>query len=291
MKNESMFQKVKVSLVSELGIELGEMLVLGNKCSHVFKAVQGGNFVVVKLGYIEMERIGASILMPNPLHIFEINEIPIIVMQDCGLDFWHAVKIDNDPLTLYQSLISGLGQVYSITKRDGREDSINSLNSVRDRLINQYQKYLFPVFGNRSGMIDALKKIDFRVIASESVCFASFDFTPEDVFITSSGIKYVDPLPGLIGVPIIDMACFAGVARDAYELPGSVKGYEIIQNFAIEKIPEIIRLNKDVAKSIFFLGRSLQCALSSRFRIGKGDGRDVYFFEMSCYYCNSFLNY
>lgn len=116
-------------------------------------------------------------------------------------------------------------------------------------------------------------------------CFASFDFTPEDVFLSTDGLKYVDPKKSLLGIPIIDMACFGGVAKDAFALPGPVEGYDILKNFAINDISSLLKIDKTTAEAIFYLGRALQMALSSRFRLKTEADKSHQFFEKSCGYC------
>jgi len=303
MDEKTMLEKIKQELEKRFEVEFRERLILGNICKNIFRAQQKGIAIVVKIGisdpekkeirlnqdgYSEMRKIGAISLLPFPLYFIEIEKIPIIIMQDCGLDFWHAIKLERAPANLYSKLTSGLEDVYNRTKCSPLE-AIKSLNSLKDFLIKQYQAFLFPVFGSQSMMMELLYETEMKEFAPKFGCFSSFDFTPEDVFVTTSGVKYADPLPGLIGVPIVDMACFAGVARDAYKLPGSIEGYDIMKRFALETISEIIILEKTLAQKIFLFGRALQSALSSRFRIDTERKKAQELFKSSCCYCSMFV--
>lgn len=59
-------------------------------------------------GYSEMRNIGATQLIPSPLEYVEIDSIPVIIMQDCGSDFWHAVRERQKPVEMYLKLVEEL---------------------------------------------------------------------------------------------------------------------------------------------------------------------------------------
>lgn len=99
------------------------------------------------------------------------------------------------------------------------------------------------------------------------ICFSTFDFTPEDVFVAASTLKYVDPKPGQLGVPILDLACFAGVARDAHKLPGAEAGYDTLRAFALLEVADLLDIKRDQGELLFGLGRALQLGLSGFFRL------------------------
>lgn len=126
-------------------------------------------------------------------------------------------------------------------------------------------------------------------IQVRSLCFSSFDFTPEDVFVSEAAIKYADPVTSVVGIPIIDLACFSGVARDAYQLPGSAEGHDILYSYAIEHVSSILGINSTEAIRIWHFGRALQCALSARFRIDSDEGKSMSLTQLSEDHLRMFL--
>src|SRR5690606_2653353 len=78
---------------------------------------------------------------------------------------------------------------------------------------------------------------------------------------------YPDPKYDIRGNPIIDLACFSGVARDIMKLPASDEGYDLLFDFATGEVAGMLNLSEESAEKIFNLGRALQCAHGSRFRV------------------------
>ncbi len=270
--------EIKSYLSRSRCVTCGETLTLGNLVPTVFRACRGKERLVVKIGsslraaqevrmncagYEAMRKIGAGNLVPGLLEYLEFRGVPILVMEDCGPDFWHAVQVAPDPVRLYTQLLWNMEPVYATTRRCG--DGEAYLNSLRDRLIRQYETHLFSLVGVE--LVSELRRLPLRQLVPSTLCFSSFDFTPEDVFLTDKGVKFADPLPEVLGVPIVDLACFGGVARDAHHLPGSEEGYRQIQIFALGELPSLLELTERQAERLFAFGRALQCALSARFRL------------------------
>lgn len=93
----------------------------------------------------------------------------------------------------------------------------------------------------------------------------------------------------MVGIPIIDMACFSGVCKDAYELPGARAGYNILHRFAASAVSDIISFDHTKAEKLFVFGQALQCALSARFRINSEQAKARVLFDLSCRHARSFL--
>ena len=277
MMTEQHLNIVMTELSRRHGITCGPSLGLGNVVQTVFRARQGSQKLVVKIGvsprakkeiamnwtgYQNMRNIGAQKLLPEPLQRIHIKGTPVIVMGDCGKDFWHAVQRTKNPGRLYRYLISQMMPIYESTLCVPEKIYFKSL---QNRLLHQYQEHLKNLVDAK--LVERLKKSSLNGFKPVSMCFASFDFTPEDVFVSRKQIKYADPLEDVIGIPIIDLACFAGVARDVYGLPGSKKGYRVLESAALNRLPLVLGLSKKEAKRLFVFGRALQSALSARFRI------------------------
>ncbi len=265
-------------------VDCGEPLTLGNVVSTVFRADRHGESLVVKIGlseraatevrmncagYEALQRIGASSLVPDPLEYVEFQDIPILIMEDCGPDFWHAVRASKDPAPLYGRLFWAMEPVYAKTRQRGGGEAY--LESLRRRLLRQYQVHLRGLVPPRP--VSRLADADLHDLNPPVLCFASFDFTPEDVFLTDKGARFADPLNEVIGVPIVDLACFGGVARDAYGLPGSDEGYRDLETLALSALPWLLELSGEQAGRFFALGRALQCAISARFRLNTDPDR------------------
>jgi len=261
-------------------VDLGRQYILGNVCKTVYGAQdQEGNKLIVKIGiddagkreislnkggYEELRSIGAESLLPTILRYFEFDAIPVIVMSNCGLDFWHATKEARDPDMLYRHLVRHAYKVYKGTRRHTTKSF---------GVASNLKRLLLKVYGERlaghvtADLAERLHAWDVRGIPLLEVCFSTFDFTPEDVFVTANTLKYVDPKPGQLGVPILDLACFAGVARDAHKLPGAEAGYDTIRAFALLEVADLLDISKGQAELLFGLGRALQSGLSGYFRL------------------------
>lgn len=254
-------------------------LTLGNVCPWVFPAQQADTALVIKVGlseraaqevrmnqkgYENLKLIGASLLIPEPLQFVELHGVPIIIMGNCGEDFYHTVHRAPKPLKFYEYLTNHMEHVYHATLTTAIS-ALPGLETLRERLIRQYVVHLGGLAD--LALIEKLRSVSLAPFAPPMVCFSTFDFTPEDVFVTARSVKYVDPLPENLGVPIFDLACFAGVARDAHNLPGSIEGYETLEHYACKELPSLLNLSPQAASSIFAFGRALQMSLSARFRI------------------------
>ncbi len=292
--------EIKSYLSKSRCVVCGETLTLGNVVSTVFRADRAGEKLVVKIGiadraaqevrmncagYDALRQIGAGSLAPDPLEYVEFNGIPILIMEDCGLDFWHAARVSANPAALYGRLFREMEPVHAKTRRRG--DGEAYLDSLRRRLLRQYEVHLRNLIPPE--LIFELADTDLRDLVPPVLCFASFDFTPEDVFLTDKGVRFADPPSEVIGIPIVDLACFAGVARDAYGLPGSDQGYKELETLALNVLPRILELNESPARKFFTFGRALQCALSARFRLESDPARAAALAGISRSFLQKFL--
>lgn len=277
-KNDQVTTTIAARLLDIFGIECGETLALGNVCETIYRARRGPRKLVVKLGIGErpaaevrmnlegskaFRTIGAGRLLPDPFVYLELDGVPALIMEDCGPDFLHAVTNASEPIALYRRLVNEVHGVYRDTLR--ADSPRAAIERTRDRLVRQCRTHLPTVVD--ATLVDRVAQYEFGTFDGARSCFSTFDFTPEDVFLTAAGMKHADPLPEVLGIPVIDLACFAGVARDAYALPGSAEGYEILKEYALQRLPELLGLSPQDARQLFSLGRALQSALSARFRL------------------------
>jgi len=221
-----------------------------------------------EMGYKAIKKAGLDSLLPTQYEIRTYDGVKYLKMNYLGKSFLERTKIDENPFELYKILVNKLNPIYgsSTNKSDAGEEFLIRMRKI---LQKNYNEFLMPA---RIVTKDDVKEYINKHIEKEAkkhCCFAVFDFTPEDVYLSADGIKYPDATDKIEGIPIIDLACFGGVARDVYNLEGSTHGYEILENYAILKVAKILSLPVDNAQKLFYYGRALQLSLSSRFRIEK----------------------
>lgn len=265
------------------GLTTVRKLSLGNVCDSVYMVVDTDNRQLVlkmgtesdaiteirmnKSGYDNMDKCGLEFFRPEIVAYEDKMDYAMLLMEYCGEDFFtHVKKVDN-PLSQYVQLTSAMEDVYHKSLQrghKGKEMVIAVINKAKE----QYENHVYMHLDPGRSEAEKIDKIDHCIDTGilKYYCFSNWDFTPEDAYLTSDGVKYSDPHEDILGIPIVDMACFAGVAR-AYNLPGAVDGYKIMKEFATNKISFMIGVDRHLALKLFFLGRLLQCLLSSRFRI------------------------
>lgn len=220
-----------------------------------------------EIGYQKLRDYGLDWFIPE-VSIIEVNErFAVMLMEYCGEDFLTQARKVKDPLRFYSRLLDELVKVYTQSKRKSDEGK-QMVTSIIELILEQYEKYIYihldegRTLESRLGALRSsvnINKIEF-------CCFSSWDFVPENIFLTPIGLKYIDPHEDVIGIPVIDIACFAGLMR-LYGLPEADKGYAMFQEFALTKIPSILNISEKSACKLFLLGKVLQSFLSARFRI------------------------
>lgn len=262
-------------------VDLGDQLILGHKCKTIYVArdLKTGDRLVIKiglrlesqneialniLGYQELSEIGASTILPSRVDHVVVDNIPVLILAHCGDDFWHATKKVENPIQLYRYLTKHVDGLYWSTLRNSDQPSM-----VVENLVKLIEKVYFERLTEYTdgNLKLKLQRQMLRFPTVKKVCFSSYDFTPEDVFVTETSVKYADPKPGQLGLPIVDLACFAGVSRDAHLLPGSIAGYKLLQDYALNELPKILDLARTEAQLFFALGKVVQVGLSGYHRL------------------------
>lgn len=263
-------------------LQLKHKFQLGNVCKSVFRVQDAnGNALVVKIGgnhdgiaeiqknmtgYNKLISMGLDSFIPR-IHTCEINaEFALLIMEDCGQDVLTQIKKSQKPSALFDQVLERIEPIYRLSKRpgnDGRTMILDVLKNIKE-LYNDHLRKKFDPIGHLQENINSLAHV-FDELSFPFCCFSNWDFTPDDVYLTASGIKYSDPHEQVTGIPIIDLACFAGVAV-AHGLPGSDSAYLRIEAFAKHRVARILEIDENTAQKLFLLGRILQCFLSARFR-------------------------
>lgn len=239
-------------------------------------------------GYRKLEMMGLSRMTP---HVREsgVNEgTAFILMEFCGDDVWTQLHQTTNPESVYQKLIDEMTQVYQASvQREHDNDPILQAVSV---IMSQYKKHIQPTMDTNHLLLPQLVKASDAIgHVGERYCFASWDFTPRNVCLSPCGVKYIDPNNEVVGIPLIDLGCFAGVVRDVEYLPDADRGYQHIKQLAIET-GALLGMREMQSCRIFYLGRLLQSLLSCRFRLVSDPDRAKQFFVQAEKYISFVLD-
>lgn len=282
-------------ICKKYSLKVQENLELGCNSDIVCIAVnESGDRVVVKaaktensiaeikmnsVGYDNIRKCGLEFFIPE-IFAYESNkDYAFMIMEYLGPNFLYQAKHSENSQELYLSLMDSMEKVYRESLKKG-VDGGASVKSFIDRTIEIYNKYVHPNLDKDGEMLILLQKIYLSINASSInfCCFSNWDFTLEDVYLTKTGVKYSDPHDDILGVPIIDMACFGGLVK-LYGLPDGDSGYEYFKKFATGTVAEILHIPTGQAEKIFYLGKLFQCFMSIRFRYEKNPEQAKMIFE------------
>jgi hypothetical protein len=281
-------------LCERYGLRMSQQFTAGHICQSVFKVNRGDEALILKIGvtpdevkeiakndegYRGLRALNLSYFIPR----IEASEIrddeAFMLMEYCGDDFSTQLQNSENPRLLYDRLVSNMDAIYRTSRGTGGE-SQRTLAMVQTKAEVQYHRYLKEIYDNDSKLSHSFSHIPGRIATRTGLrCFASWDFTPRNVFLMANGVKYADPNSEVLGNPIVDLACFAGVVRDVHALPESTHGYASLKNLATGTVAEILAIPAEQAERIFYLGRVLQCFLGARFRIQSDPTLAKHFFE------------
>lgn len=274
--------EITSALCRKLDLRVIEALTAGNICDAVYRvATRESTLKILKVGntprtmteihnnlvgYAKIQRLGLPHFIPDIYSSRDFESFAYILMEDCGLDFVARTRTESDPINLYLQLVTAMKSIYHKTMHPS-QCAKESVLRVATKARGQYLTYLSH-FDPDGIMRDPLDRMIgwAQHLHAPLATFSSWDFTPEDVYLTADGVKYADPHEDVVGVPIIDLACFGGVVRDAYELPGAIEGYQLLHKLALEYVGPLLEISREDAERIFNMGRVLQCFLSARFR-------------------------
>ena len=277
-------EKIIEDICFRYDLNIQEQFLLGNICKTIFRVINKDSRELVlkvgnteqtineivqnKIGYERLQQQGLQWFIPEILAVeISENNFAFMLMEYCGPDILTQLKKSSDPICIYNQLITQLEKVYGQSLQQSSNGK-EMIEVILDKVVEQYEKYIqkpLDPMNSLSNQLQLLRR-SFPVNEIKFCCFSNWDFTPEDTYLLNGGLKYSDPHAEVLGIPIIDMACFAGVLI-AYEISSVVEGYNLIQKFAINRIPHILSISKPLACRLFSLGRVLQCFLSARFRM------------------------
>lgn len=217
-------------------------------------------------GYRKLKNCGVSFFIPQIIAYEYTDDYAFIIMEYLGLNFLNQTKHSKNSLRLYLALMTSLEKVYLSSLKEGIEGG-EAIKVLIQKIMTLYEEYVYENFDPSRNIFSLLKRACLSIDTSSIsfYCFSNWDFTPEDVYLTNTGVKYSDPRVDIFGIPIIDMACFGGLIK-LYGLPQGNKGYEEFKKFAVNKVGGILHISRDQSEKIFYLGKIFQCFMSIRFR-------------------------
>ena len=221
-------------------------------------------------GYAAIRELGLGRLIPE-ISSWSVGEREaFILMEHCGNDFVTESRRLSDPEAMYRQLVDLLRDVYQYSIAMRRRGGGRTVLVAKQRIATLYSQQLGPVLdrqGHHAPLIERVQKV--AIEAGPLSCFASWEFAPRNVFLSDGRLKFADPNWVVTGLPIIELAMFAGMARDNMHLPGSDLGYQVIEDFAVCELSELLRIEHRDAQKTFWIGRALQCLLGARNRLSK----------------------
>ncbi len=277
----------------KLGIQLEERYTRGNSGALVYRASQHSNQFVLKIasegravdeikeniaGYRALRDEGLISLLPEFYQIYAYPDFSAIVMDYVGSSFSESTQKRHYPMQLYKELATAFIGV-CVKSRRCDENSYRMLEAIRSIILMNYRDFLQPA--HLVGDEDIARVERLKIFAPRYSTFATYDFTPEDVFLVGGRLKLPDPKQNIRGCPIISLAAFAGVSRDSYRLPGSVHGYKVLEDAATKDLAGLLDIEAADAHVLFLLGRAMQLSISAKVRIDSEPERARTFASLS----------
>ncbi len=203
---------------------------------------------------------------PNMLSSGEKNGFLYQIMEYAGKDFKEVAAEDNT-LLITKALITALRSAYSVSKAEDPVRAVEWLNLIKNDLLHFCDNYILPAGYLSKIDVDKLRSFEVERIAPKYVTWATADLTPDNIIINKKfRVTIIDPYIAGRGIPLIDLAMYATLTKEVYNLPNGHACAQEIGNFAKE-IGEL--LETDLGDLLFKFGEVRQYILSSRFRIGK----------------------
>lgn len=295
-----MLREFAYEVVRRENIEVEKELTPGTSGAKVLLFRDKGERYVIKLpthvnssraitatisAHAELERRGFSDLLPDFFQVRSYLGFPYVVMSYLGDDFQTCLEKSGNPKKLYDTLCERLLMIYARTReRDNEENSFVSM--LERKIIQKYEILALTEKLVPSEVVGIVRDLAFFQRAHKTICFAPYSFTPEDIFLTDSGVVFPDLISKYMGLPEISLACLAGVVRDVRMLPDAKYGYQCFENLAkcaahdIINYPHEFSLNSKITfvdmypyygTMTFKYGRALEAARSALFEVRNGN--------------------
>lgn len=220
-------------------------------------------------GYVGIRKAGVENLLPTGYRVLQLHGTPVIVMDDLGENLFLRFKSDKEAVPKYCAWLCNHFKraVISSLKRD--ETGVCGTDSLKDVLgyITLYTRDIHVAPEATRNMISALTKRKVR-LPSKYVALCLLDFTPSNLFVSKERVAFIDPWEqkSYLGNSAISIGQFVTLVRSVHKLANIDEGAEILLNFALQELPNILGCTKYTAERALNLGSTLQLVLSSYVR-------------------------
>jgi len=216
------------------------------------------------VGYRRIKELGLDLFVPEILDQKFSNRAAYILMEDCGEDLITLLRSERFSPSFYEQITGFMSHVYRSSLRsgeDGRQHVEFEIRTAKTIFTDFYLRHFdVPSLHDFNKGLSKLQES----LCLELYCFASWDFMPGNICLTPEGVKFLDPPELVTGVPILDLACLAGVFRDVHNAPGSKEGAKHFRSFALSPLADLFCITSREADDLYVLGRLTQSLLSFR---------------------------
>ncbi len=215
-------------------------------------------------GFKMLRAEGAGSILPEAISTFTVGGHPAIIMEYLGRSFRDASK--DDP-TAYAILFDS---VESLARNTLRTDAVAQARGFAE--IASHLRKWYGLLSERGIItkeaLNVLDSIREEPMNSDKCTIMLLDFTPDNIFISGDGIKYIDPwVQGTYSGSLIpSISIFMGLLETAYGTRIEVHVREKL-NRLVRSLGRMLDLDERQIEGQMLLGHSLQLALSSFVRI------------------------
>ncbi len=284
------------NIFSSLKVRPTERILSGKRCKNVFRVrnifdqslvlkfasdEMGHEEIKSNLqGYSQIREIGLINFIPK---IFEENiqkNCSYILMEDCG-DSLAAQLLDTAEYCFpIAQFCKEMFDIYSRSNFSGPQ-GMNYISTRIKAVKHLYEDVKMHLNGSEE-LKHFVQGMDMNLSAQINFySFSSWDFMPGNIFVNEHGIKFIDPTASVVGMPIIDLACFAGVLKDLYQRDH----VEEIRLFCHEELAKLYNLSDKNVRKIFCLGQIIQTLLHFRSISGSELENSRYTERLYEYFC------
>ncbi len=216
-------------------------------------------------GYKKLRLIGAKQLLPRDIKLIEIRNEVVLVMEYLGLSFRAMGKAGQQ--TNQNSIFEQrfLELVQQTIKSDNGCKNLNKSISEVTHYIKKFLRPLQPMLDRK-----LLNAFDAPIsFMTKNVGLMLLDFTPDNVFVNQSGIKFIDPWcqKSYLGHPGVSLGQFVALATEIYRLAGSEDLLKRAEELLIPQISILMGSSNTETEKAYLLGQALQFVLSAYVRV------------------------
>lgn len=218
-------------------------------------------------GYLQIARQGGNRLLPKKLTMGECEGSHFILMKHHGKNLIERGK--SRETINYVEFIHITEDIYKETLHSGYiKFQIIGIKDLLGQIVNWHAK-LFNAGVSSFLTRHIINKINPKLLASPKNTLMLLDFTIDNLFIEEGKVTFIDPWKQktYLGTPIPGIAQFITAADDIFHLPGASSNRKNFENL-ISRLGQLLELDHSQIEKQFYLGASLQYALSSYVRIG-----------------------